>query len=320
MARRLTTEQFIEKAKLVHGEKYNYTNVEYSNSHNKVKILCSKHGAFEQSPNNHLSGKGCYLCSLEYKSELLSKDVSLFIDDSNRIHNNKYDYTSVDYINSKVKVKIICPEHGLFTQSPEKHLFGHGCRKCANKLISSLKTKKTFDLINQSIKTHGDKYDYSLVEYKDAKTKIKIICPTHGVFEQIPDNHINGSGCYHCGRDRISRENQIKSTGWSAENWGLCASKSKNFDSFKVYIIKCWNDNEEFYKIGRTFTKVSYRFKTKKSMPYQYEILNEFIFDDALSCFERENYLKRQHKEFKYKPRNDFHGMHECFFKINLDI
>lgn len=127
-----TTESFIEKAKKIHGDKYDYSNVEYINSHTRVNIICPKHGEFSQIPNNHLNGNGCKICRSEKMKHILSFDKEQFVTKSNVIHNNKYDYTKVNYVNVKTLIDIICPIHGVFQQNPENHLQGSGCQKCCN--------------------------------------------------------------------------------------------------------------------------------------------------------------------------------------------
>ncbi|MFA5586475.1 MAG: hypothetical protein WDA02_08030 [Saccharofermentanales bacterium] len=129
-----------------------------------------------------------------------------FINKSNEKHNHKYDYSLVDYINSKTKVKIICKEHGIFEQTPSSHLSGRNCPFC------SLENNKTQinDFINKSSHIHKNKYDYSLVNYKNTYTKVKIICPTHGIFKQKPSSHLNGNGCIKCsGTNKYSTKDFI---------------------------------------------------------------------------------------------------------------
>lgn len=121
-----------------------------------------------------------------------------FIAKAKKVHDNKYDYSLVEYINSHIKVKIICPIHGVFEQQPNNHIQKQGCPKCGVIHRSEKQRSNTNDFINKSLKIHGNKYDYSLAEYKNCKTKIKIVCPDHGTFEQIPLHHLNGSGCYKC--------------------------------------------------------------------------------------------------------------------------
>ena len=190
--KKLTTDSFIEKAIKIHGNKYDYSKVEYIKSKLKIIIICEEHGEFEQTPSHHLLGKSCKFCS-GWKS-----NSQIFIQKSIILHNDKYDYSKVEYINSETKVKIICKEHGVFKQEPNSHLKGYGCAKCIyNK-------SNTTDFIEKSIKIHNDKYDYSKVEYVNALTKVKIICKQHGVFEQIPNSHLNDSGCSKCGGGYIS--------------------------------------------------------------------------------------------------------------------
>ena len=193
--RKQTKIEFIEKAKLIHSNKYDYSLVEYINSSTKVNILCSEHGEFEQTPNNHLRGNGCPICVGRNKDN--EKIIRNFV----YIHYGKYDYSLVNYKNDKTKVKIICPTHGEFEQTPNSHLSGSGCPICNNK------RNCTNQFIENSKLVHGDKYEYSLVEYINNKTKVKIICFDHGEFEQVPISHINGSGCPKCiGRNKTTFE------------------------------------------------------------------------------------------------------------------
>jgi hypothetical protein len=197
----LKTESFIQKANKVHNFKYDYSLVEYVDSSTKVKIICPKHGVFEQTPSKHLIGQKCRKCAYDNKK----LNVQDFIEKSNKIHNFKYDYSLVQYVNNSTKVKIICPEHGIFEQKPNSHLNGRGCAKCyGNELL----TTKSF--IQKANQVHNFKYDYSLVDYKNSKTKVKIICPEHGVFEQIPCNHIFGKGCAECSGKFMTTEKFIE--------------------------------------------------------------------------------------------------------------
>lgn len=117
--------KFIEKAKLIHGDRYDYSLVEYVKATNNISINCYKHGMFNQTPNIHLSRKaGCPKCAG------LGKDTNQFIEESRLIHGNKYDYSISYYQGPKNKVDIICDNHGLFSQQPNSHLRGQGCPKC----------------------------------------------------------------------------------------------------------------------------------------------------------------------------------------------
>ena len=127
--------------------------------------------------------------------------ISDFVKRARDIHGNKYDYSKVEYINSKTKVCIICPEHGEFWQAPYSHLNGQGCPKCAGNIKLN-----TNEFINKAREVHGDKYDYSKVNYVDTHTKICIICPEHGEFWQTPADHLRGIGCPNCNSSKLESE------------------------------------------------------------------------------------------------------------------
>jgi len=196
--KKLTTKSFIQKTKEIHHDMYDYSLVEYKNTRTKVKIICPIHGVFEQQPSNHIQGQGCPKCKYEQISNNLSHDTDIFIQKTKEIHQDRYDYSLVEYINNRIKVKIICPIHGVFEQTPHKHLNGQNCPKCS-RISGNTKQKNTIlEFIYTSKQIHQNKYDYSLVEYINNKTKIKIICPKHDIFEQRPDCHIQGQGCPKC--------------------------------------------------------------------------------------------------------------------------
>jgi len=110
-------------------------------------------------------------------------------------HNNLFDYSLVNYVNSYTKVKIICPIHGVFHQEPKEHIRGRGCRKCFDSriLVSQNDVIKEFHMI------HGDRYDYSRFVYERWNIKSEIICTIHGLFLQNKNNHCKGKGCPDCG-------------------------------------------------------------------------------------------------------------------------
>ena len=129
----LTIEQFIEKARKVHGNKYDYSKVEYKGNRYKVCIICPEHGEFWQTPNNHLNGNGCKKCNIEKISKNKTLTTEQFIKKAKLIHKNKYIYSKTKYINNNTKVCIICPEHGEFWQIPMSHIDNKSsCPKCIN--------------------------------------------------------------------------------------------------------------------------------------------------------------------------------------------
>lgn len=185
-------EQFILKARQVHGWKYDYSKVEYVDNYTKVCIICPEHGEFWQTPYNHLKGCGCKKCKCKITNVKKILTTNQFIEKAKQIHGNKYDYSKAQYVLSAVKTCIICPMHGDFLITPNNHLRGKGCPKCVGK------NKTTEEFIKQCREIHGDKYDYSKVNYVNAKTKICIICPEHGEFWQTPNKHLAGEGCPQC--------------------------------------------------------------------------------------------------------------------------
>ena len=191
--KKLTFEEIIKRAREVHSDKYDYSKTEYTKAKEKVCIICPKHGVFFQNIYNHLNGHGCPKCAKEKKSNLNTLTTEIFIKKVKIIHNNKYDYSKVEYKNSQTKVCIICPQHGEFWQTPSMHLCGQGCPTCAG-----IVRKDTKQFVNEARKVHGDRYDYSKVEYVNNRTKVCIICPIHGEFWQSPKHHLKGKGCPMC--------------------------------------------------------------------------------------------------------------------------
>ena len=204
------TEDFINKARNVHGDIYDYSLVDYENNHTQVEIICTEHGKFLQSPKDHLSGKGCSSCGKEKtKSRLmLSKDE--FIKRANEVHGNKYDYSLVNYKDTRTKVEIICTEHGSFFQSPNKHMQGNGCPACGRERTAEHNFLTLDDFIRKAKNVHGDKYDYSKSLYTGADNKLEIICEKHGKFEQTPHNHLKGTNCPSCGASISKPEIKLK--------------------------------------------------------------------------------------------------------------
>lgn len=183
----LTQEEVLNRFKNKHGNKYDYSKVVFIGIKNKVEIICQTHGSFFQNPNKHYNWQGCPKC--------IGKNMSNndFIERCNKKHKNKYDYSKTNFIRNIDKIKIICPIHGEFEQVASAHLHGNGCIKCAG-----VERKSTQDFIKRAKEVHGDKYDYSLVNYTTCKDKVKIICGNHGVFEQSAISHLKGHICKKC--------------------------------------------------------------------------------------------------------------------------
>jgi hypothetical protein len=194
VALRSNTDDFIKKAISAHGELYEYDLVDYVNNTTHIKIRCKTHGVFRQTPAAHLNGKGCPTCGFISSTEAKTLGRDAFIDRSTYLHQCRYSYDLVDYINGHTHVAIICPDHGVFKQRPSSHLRGMGCRSCA----TYMRTSDNIEFIRKAKCVHNDLYDYSLVDYSHGQTKVKIICKDHGVFLQTPTSHLVGSGCPTC--------------------------------------------------------------------------------------------------------------------------
>ena len=202
---RSSTENFILKAKKVHGDKYTYGSTVYSGVNTKVVISCPHHGQFNQTPFSHLQGCGCQKCGLtengkktyESRQKLSSEEVIRKI---TVIHGNRYDLSQVIYTNSRTKIKLVCSIHGEFSILPS-NVFNlkQGCNACG-RLSSSLKLMTAQeDVVKRFQEAHGGLYDYSQVEYTGIAEKVKIICSVHGPFWQRPNIHMDGHGCAACG-------------------------------------------------------------------------------------------------------------------------
>jgi hypothetical protein len=129
-----TTKDFIENAREIHGEKYDYTPSIYVKRHSKIKIRCIVHGDFEQSANNHLKGSGCTKCKFDKLSKIHSDSTDQFVEKAKIVHGERYNYTEAEYKNRHYKVTIICNGHGRFDQNANDHLNGRGCPSCANEV------------------------------------------------------------------------------------------------------------------------------------------------------------------------------------------
>jgi hypothetical protein len=359
MRHKLTTEQFIEKAKLVHGDTFDYSKVNYTDSKIKVTITCKIHGDFEQKPNSHISSKqGCMKCT---GSEKLTNIT--FIEKANKVHDNIYDYSKIEYKNNKIEVLIICKKHGEFKQKPNSHISSrHGCPKCAGteKLNTEIFVKKA-KLV------HGNLYDYSLVEYKNNKTPLTIICNIHGEFNQNSNSHISSmQGCPTCGGTEklittsfIEKSNSLHCGLYSYDNTEYVNSKTKIIITCPIHgdfsqdpsshlqKVGCPTCSQGYYSIKRAerhiqewnkIPAILYFLKIKTNEEEFYKIgLTKKTIDKR---FNKDNFkihvLKEYHtnlynacileaiileenKKHKYEPKAIFGGHTECFNKNILE-
>ena len=225
------------------------------------------------------------------------KTTASFIEECEKKHGNFYNYSNVVYTGCYDLVSIVCPIHGEFKQKASEHLFGKGCNKCGN-----LKTRlsNTEEFIVKAKMKHYDFYQYNKVNYKGAKEFITITCPIHGDFEQRPNYHLSGNGCTKCYKEN----NGFGKTKFihSCRNSGLG----------RLYVIRCYSEQEEFIKIGITSQTIFERFKRFDRFPYSYEIIyqkegeSEFIYN-------LEKHYHRTFRDYRYQPKVLFKGSSECF-------
>jgi len=273
---------FIIKSNKIHNNFYDYSKVKYINIKTKIKIICPIHGEFEQVPQKHLINgcNKCHKCNNNKNTfqdtkgcKKLEKD---FISKADKIHNNFYDYSKVKYINIKTKIKIICPIHGEFEQSPNNHLSRHGCKKCG------LEKRKLDEnkFIEKCTVKHNNLYDYSKVKYISSSSKIKIICPIHGEFEQIASSHLFGSGCKKC----------------SILKNGILKYKDRKtllyFIFFPLYNV---------YKVGLTRKNINKRFSNEIKRGIVHVELFSKTFPDGSDAFIKEQYILEKFNKYKYK-------------------
>lgn len=197
----ITQKEFIKRSKEVHGNKYDYSLVNYINCKEKVKIICKEHGVFEQVASTHYYSEcGCPLCGRVVSAKKQTSNEENFIKRVKEIHGNKYDYSNVNYINANTHIDVFCNIHKeLFKITPSHHLDGQGCKKCKYGTLSNKFRMSKEKFIEKSINVHGDIYDYSNVNYINAHTKVEIICFKHGSFFQTYNHHVHSKrGCPKC--------------------------------------------------------------------------------------------------------------------------
>jgi hypothetical protein len=247
-----TSKQFIENAKKMHGDKYNYSKIKYKNNHIKIIIICPDHGEFEQTPSSHLSGSGCRDCGIEKVTNLRKSNTKEFIQKAKNIHDNKYDYSKVNYVNNYKKIIIICQIHGEFKQTPNRHLCGCGCKKCAIEKAADFQKSNTKEFVQKAKNIHDNKYDYSKVNYKNSREKIIIICKKHGEFLQTPSGHLTGRGCLKC---CLSNRSKIASEWLDYLNINENMREVKiNINNSKYYIVDGYNSiNNTVYEFFGDF-------------------------------------------------------------------
>lgn len=297
---------FLKIAKEIWGDTYDYSKFVYTYAKDVGEIICNEHGSFFKSPNKHTrkgTPQGCPKCSLKVYSER-SQTAEEMLERFRQTHGDRYDYNLPSgKIRMKDKVEIICREHGSFYQTPDSHIRGNNCSKCAGGI-----TKNYYDFIKALPENNFKLYDYSGVEYFEGySTLISIYCKTcRNTFEQRALYHVGGKGCPECNKTR----------GWSRTQW-VSWCESRGYKSIKVYLISLKNESEDFYKIGMTYD-IDVRFRCKTRMPYDFKVIDYFETSNYKLSYDFENKLKRLTRPFAYTPEISFSGEGECFTKEGL--
>lgn len=234
MTRKLTQQEFIDRANGIHAHKYSYEKCIYRTAQTKVIITCPIHEDFNQHPHHHLTGRGCKDCSVQKKRII---DFDKFVSISNECHpDSGYLYDKSTWIDADNMITILCPIHGQFMQRPHSHMRGKGCYQCGRiKLIKS-NSLTTAEFIKMAKLVHEDRYVYDLVLYTTSQHYVDIICPTHGIFTQTATNHLSGHGCNKC-RGRISTigNEWLDNMGISSDNrevYGLIPKRKYSVDGY----------------------------------------------------------------------------------------
>lgn len=249
------------------------------------------------------NGHGCPKCAIKKSANKRRMSLEQFIEKARKVHGDLYDYSKVEYKTSHTKVCIIDPDYGEFWQSPSNHLTGRGNKTRGNKSKSLKLTLTKEELISKNPDLLNE---YTFLK-RSIENKNKIIVRHNSCgneWETYIGNFNKGYRCPLCAK---------KLSAFRRSTWIEKGKKSKKFDSFKIYLIKCYNEKEEFIKIGRTFQSTNDRYHCKISMPYNYDIIKEIESEDGGYIFDLENRIQRKFKNFKYEPKIEFYGKYECF-------
>lgn len=207
---RINVANIIDDFRIIHGNKYDYSRVNYVNNRTKVTIVCPIHGEFEQFPKNHMKGHGCPKCGRERMGAKYKFMIDECLEQLNEVHGDKYDYSLItEPFHKTDKIRIICPVHGEFLQLVKSHFRGSGCPECGRGSSRSFHVLNREEFISKAQKIHDGRYNYSKVNYISNKVKVTIVCPIHGEFEQIPNSHLLGKGCPSCSSSISSGHREI---------------------------------------------------------------------------------------------------------------
>lgn len=328
--KKLTTDSYIEKAKAINGDKYDYSKVNYINAVTKIKIICPEHGEFLLLPYNHLKGCGCPKCGGNF-NYTTNKYIELL---KEKYPNSPYSFDNITYVNNHTPILLECKEHCVFSTLPSslnKSLTE--CPICHKKRISEQMTSTTEEFIQKAKEVYGEKYDYSKVNYINAKNKVCIICPIHGEFWILPSEHLGGRGCPKCSNEHLWDKRTDRPTTASfiekaniIHNGKYIYYKTKYKNSKSKLRIECpihgeflMTPNAHLHgqgcpKCGR-ITLASYFAKNINDFINEANIVHNNKYDYSKAIYK--NYATKiciicpEHGEFWQTPNSHLHG-HGC--------
>lgn len=327
----MDTNEFIFKAKEVHGDKYDYSKIEYKKSKDKVCIICPEHGEFWQLPHSHLVGNGCKKCSLSKSSITRASTTSEFIKKAKNKWGEKYDYSKVNYVNSQTKVCIICPKHGEFYMKPSHHIRGEQCPICAkNEHFEQKREIFKQKFINEIHSKFGDKYDLSKMVYVNQRTNIEIVCPIHGSFFMTPEHLLKSKiGCQKCAKNHhFTNEEYIKKASMVHNNkYDYSKTEYKSADE-KICII-C-PKHGEFWQVAyhhlagrgcrschkrKNQWELYTKLKSDLNITLEFDYSPEWIGRQSLDIYSKEYDFAIEYNGIQHYEAVDYFGGEEALLK-----
>jgi len=303
-------DKFIKELIELHGDIFDTSRVDYKNNKTEVELICKVHGSFFRKPCDILNNNNaCNKCKLE-KSKYNNKE--LFIQESTKLFGDITDYSKVGEISASKNVNLRCTVHDhYFNLIVSNRLGGQKCPKCAEENYSLLRKKSTEQFINEAKEIYGDLHDYTDTVYTGCRRELEVRCKKHDFkFKAYPNSYLDGYTCFKCRHETTGYKGRHHHT---KEGYTYLANGRTTY----LYLIKCSIDDEEFYKIGKTFRSMKERF-TKTNMPYNYEVISIYN-GSADKIWDLEEKLHKKYKKYKYKVKILFDGYSECY-NLNLPI
>ena len=277
---RKNTTKFIAEVEEKFGiDKYDLSQVDYKNTNTKVVIGCKEHGFFEIRPEKLLKGQGCPKCRYIKMANTRKYPASRFFKKAKEKWGTLFDYSNSKYVDMNTKIEIRCTKHNhTFFQTPAKHLDGFGCIHCQTEKYIKSRTQSTEKFIQRARKVHKDRFDYSKTIYTRYNHHVLITFPKHGDFEQLPIDHLHGSGCPKCQMSRGER------------------------------LILCYLED---HKIPFKFQYKFNNCRNKRPLPFDFAVFNK---DNSIRClieyqgeqhFEKRGFYKEEEKTFKELQKRD---------------